>query len=107
MGESTTTKRDYRVMEEVDLAELVDRVCADSNLDLEGNVAAGVMEALEGAGVVLVPLEVVAAKNAEKAINAAARGIVVTETRTADLRATPAWNWTEAERTLRPGTEVS
>lgn len=108
MGESTTTKRPYRVMEELELVDLVERVCSDCNLDLEENASRPVLEALEAAGVVYAPVvpEVVA-KNADKAINSAARTITVTEPRTAELAAVPERNWTQEGRTLRPRTEVS
>ena len=66
------------------------------------------LEALEAPAPVYVPIkDAVVAKSADKAINAAARGVAVTETRTADLVGVPERNWTQEERTLRPRTDVS
>lgn len=106
MGESTTTKRPYRVLEEVDLADLVDRVCGDHQ---DGHGAEGVFEALDRAGlsVYVTVADELVSKNADKAINAAARTLTVSEPRTAELAAVPTRNWTQEQRTLRPQTEVS
>lgn len=106
MGESTTTKRPYRVLEEIELVDLVDRVMEQHE---HGHGSEGVYEALESAGLtvyVSVADEIVA-KNAEKAITGAAREIAVTDPRTAELAAVPERNWTQEQRTLRPRTEVS
>jgi hypothetical protein len=95
-------------MEALDVVELVERIASDCNLDLAENASRPVLDALEAAGTVYVPVaDAVVAKSADKAINAAARGIAVAYTRTADLAAVPERNWTQEERTLRPRTEVS